>query len=177
MSAAWFGTYAETISRSPHAGELLDARHRLSAGRVSAAASRCKQLVRESLSEAAAAGELHLEPAGLTPDTAADLLIAAARGLQSSAAPPAACRRYLNTLVRVTVAGLASSPPRSGTAQLRPKRWLAAQVKTGCSGAGEVAAAEERGSCQRGEDSQAGEPGGGGPVGLGGGDGLDVVED
>lgn len=47
----------------------------------------------------------------------------------------------------------------------------------GWSGAGKVAAAEERGSGGGGEDCQAGEPGGGGPVGLGGGDELDVVED
>jgi hypothetical protein len=31
MHAAWFGTCADTISRSPHAAELLDAKHRLSA--------------------------------------------------------------------------------------------------------------------------------------------------
>ena len=34
MHAAWFGTYAETISRSPHAAELLDAKHQLSADLV-----------------------------------------------------------------------------------------------------------------------------------------------
>jgi AcrR family transcriptional regulator len=111
MSAAWFGTYADTIRHSPHADELLDAKHRLSADRVSAAASRYKRLVRDVLSEAAAAGELALEPAGLTPDTAAELLIASARGLESSAASPAAYRRYLSALVRVMVAGLASSLP------------------------------------------------------------------
>jgi hypothetical protein len=60
------------------------------------------------VTEAAAAGELALEPAGLTPDTAAELLIASARGLESSAASPAAYRRYLSALVRVMVAGLAS---------------------------------------------------------------------
>src|SRR5262249_12051705 len=34
MNAAWFGSYAETIRRSPHAAELLDAKHRLSADLV-----------------------------------------------------------------------------------------------------------------------------------------------
>jgi AcrR family transcriptional regulator len=121
MHAAWFGTYAQTISRSPHAAELLDAKHRLSANLVADAASRYKRLVRDVLTQAAAAGELDLEPAGLTADTAAELLIASARGLQSSAASPAACRRYLNALVRVMVAGLSSrlpadpeSPPLAG---------------------------------------------------------------
>jgi AcrR family transcriptional regulator len=111
MNAAWFGTYAETISRSPHAAELLDAKHRLSADLVADSASRCKRLVRDVLAEAAAAGELDLEPAGLTADTAAELLIASARGLESSAASPAAYHRYLDALVRVMVAGLSSSLP------------------------------------------------------------------
>ncbi len=111
MHAAWFGTYAETIRRSPHAAELLDAKHRLSADLASDAASRYKRLVRDVLTEAAAAGELDLEPAGLTAESAAELLIASARGLQSSAASPAAYRRYLNALVRVMVAGLSSRLP------------------------------------------------------------------
>jgi AcrR family transcriptional regulator len=111
MHAAWFGTYADTIRRSPHAAELLDAKHRLSADLVSDAASRYKRLVRDVLAEAAAAGELDLESAGLTADTAAELLIASGRGLESSTASPAAYRRYLNALVRVMVAGLASRPP------------------------------------------------------------------
>ena len=80
MHAAWFGTYADTISRSPHAAELLDAKHRLSADLVSDAGSQYKRLVRDVLTEAVAAGELDLEPAGLTADTAAELLIASARG-------------------------------------------------------------------------------------------------
>ena len=111
MNAAWYGTYAETIRRSPHAAELLDAKHRLSADLVADAASRYKQLVQDLLAEAAAAGELDLESAGLTADTAAELLIASARGLQSSAASPTAYRRYLNTLARVMVAGLRQVKP------------------------------------------------------------------
>jgi AcrR family transcriptional regulator len=109
MHDAWFGTYADTIHHSPHAAELLDAKHRLSADLVAGASSRYKRLVRDVLAEAAAAGELDLKPAGLTADTAAELLIASARGLESSAASPAAYRRYLDALVRVMVAGLASA--------------------------------------------------------------------
>ena len=92
MIVAWFGTYADTISRSPHAGELLDAKHRLSAELVSDAASRYKQLVRDVITAAAGGGDLDLdlEPVGLTPDTAAELLIASARGLESSALSRAA---------------------------------------------------------------------------------------
>lgn len=97
--------------RAPHAAELMDAKHRLSADVVSRAASRYKRLVRDVLAEATAAGELDLESVGVTADTAAELLIAAARGLQSSAASPATYRRYLNSLVRVMVGGLGGKLP------------------------------------------------------------------
>jgi AcrR family transcriptional regulator len=137
MHAAWFGTYAETISRSPHAAELLDAKHRLSADLVADAASRYQRLVRDVLAEAAATGELDLEPAGLTADTAAELLIASARGLEPGASSAAAYRRSLDTLARVMVAGLASrlpaepvSPPPAG----RPReadRGLPVPARTG----------------------------------------------
>ncbi len=111
MHAAWFGTYADTIRRSPHAADLLDAKHQLSADLVADAARSYKRLVRDVLAEAAAGGELDLESAGLTPGTAAELLIASARGLESGAVPPAAYRRHLTTLVRVMIAGLASKHP------------------------------------------------------------------
>jgi TetR/AcrR family transcriptional regulator, regulator of autoinduction and epiphytic fitness len=115
MHAAWFGTYAETIRRSPHATELLDAKHRLSADLVAASASRYQRLVRDVLTEAADAGELDLERAGLTPETAAELLIASARGLDSGASSAAAYGRCLDTLVRVMVAGMASRPLSTGS--------------------------------------------------------------
>jgi len=111
MHAAWFGTYAEVVRQSPHAAELLDAKHRLSADLIADAARRFKRLVRDVLTEAAAAGELNLERAGLTADTAAELLVASARGLEASAASPAACRRYLDALVRVMIAGLSCGLP------------------------------------------------------------------
>jgi AcrR family transcriptional regulator len=113
MHAAWFGTYAETITRSPHAAELLDAKHRLSTDLVTDAADRFLGLVRDVLAGAAAAGELDLEPAGLTADTAARLLVAAARGLDSGAGSPAAYRRDLGILVQVMIAGLSRAPSKS----------------------------------------------------------------
>jgi TetR/AcrR family transcriptional regulator, regulator of autoinduction and epiphytic fitness len=109
MQAAWFGTYAETVRHSPHAAELLDAKHRLSADLVEDAARRYKRLVRDVLAEAAATGELDLGPAGLTADTTAELLIASARGLETSAVSAAAYRHYLDALVRVMIAGLSST--------------------------------------------------------------------
>ncbi|MGH3123065.1 MAG: TetR family transcriptional regulator [Trebonia sp.] len=108
MHAAWFGTYAETITRSPHAAELLDAKHRLSADLAADGVKRYRRLVRDVLADAAATGELSLEAAGLTADTAAELLIGAARGLEPSPDSLAAYRRSLSTLARVMIAGLSS---------------------------------------------------------------------
>ncbi|HET7016895.1 MAG TPA: SDR family NAD(P)-dependent oxidoreductase [Streptosporangiaceae bacterium] len=107
MAAAWFGTYSETIDRSPHAAELLDAKHRLSADLVAETGGRYKQLVSEVLTEAVDGGQLDLASVGLTPDKAAELLIASACGLHSSAASPADYLSCLDALVRVVVAGLA----------------------------------------------------------------------
>jgi hypothetical protein len=64
-----------------------------------------------ALAGADATGELDLEPAGLTADTAAELLIAAARGLESSPDKLAAYRRSLSTLARVMIAGLSRKSP------------------------------------------------------------------
>jgi hypothetical protein len=73
---------------------------------IADAVRRYKRLVRDVLAEAVAAGELDLESVGLTPATATELLTASARGLESTATSPAAFRCYLDTLVRVMIAGL-----------------------------------------------------------------------
>ena len=112
MSAAWFGTYVETIWPLP-------ARGRPDGCQAPAVAGLVTQTPRAGTSgwsgmsshRAADSGELDLERAGLTADTAAELLIAAGRGLEPSASSPAAYRRQLTTLVRVMIAGLASRHP------------------------------------------------------------------
>ncbi|WP_019927379.1 TetR/AcrR family transcriptional regulator [Nocardia sp. BMG111209] len=109
MHIAWFGGAAETIRRSPHAAELLDAKHRLTADVVADSAGRYKRLVRDLLTRAA--GELELGASGLTADTAAELLVASARGLEPGASSSATYRRHLDTLVRIMIAGLSGSRP------------------------------------------------------------------
>jgi AcrR family transcriptional regulator len=120
MSAAWFGTYVETIWRSPHASELMDAKHRLVAELVAESSRRYKELVRDVVAEGVAAGELDLEAAGLTADIAAELLIAGARGLESSASSPGEYLGYLDALVRVMVAGLQPGRENLSESQLSP---------------------------------------------------------
>jgi len=101
MHTAWFGTYAETISRSPMRPELLDAKHRLSAE---------PGLRRPQAGTAgwSATSSPKPPPPGAGPGAGRphgghrrELLIGSARGLQSSTPSPAAYRRYLKALVRV----------------------------------------------------------------------------
>ena len=75
MSAAWFGTYVKTVWRSPHAAELLDAKHRLAADLIGQASSQFKRLVRDVLAEVAGAAPVVVNCTGaaahdLVPDSA-----------------------------------------------------------------------------------------------------------
>jgi AcrR family transcriptional regulator len=111
MAIAWYGTYFDTVCNSPHAAELMDAKHRLGAEVITRAAGRYRKLLRDTVADADAAGELDLQAAGISADTAADLLIAAGRGLQADATTSAAYRRHLHALVRVLTIGLRPAVP------------------------------------------------------------------
>jgi len=111
MVIAWHGMYFDTVSSSPHAGELMDAKHRLGSDVISRAADRYRALLRDTVADAEAAGELDLQAAGITAGTAADLLTAVGRGLQADATTPAAYRRHLQALVRVLMTGLRPTVP------------------------------------------------------------------
>jgi TetR/AcrR family transcriptional regulator, regulator of autoinduction and epiphytic fitness len=112
MSEAWFGSYFETIHRSPHADELMDSKHRLSSDLVREASEQYRRLVGEVLEDAVGNGELRLASFNLGADAAAELLIAAAKGLESSVETPAEYHRRLAELVRVVVAGLRAGVPQ-----------------------------------------------------------------
>jgi hypothetical protein len=95
----------------PDPGLGVTSGDRLSADLAAVGTSRYRQLVRDVLAEGGATGELDLEPVGLTADTAAGLLIAAARGLEPSPDKLPAYRRSLSTLARVMIARLSSRLP------------------------------------------------------------------
>jgi AcrR family transcriptional regulator len=111
MISSWFGTYFETVCDSPHAAELMDAKHRLCADVVSRYSRRYRRLLRDTVADADAAGELDLKAADVSADTVADLLIGGGRGLEADATTPSAYRRRLQTLVRVLMAGLRTPVP------------------------------------------------------------------
>jgi AcrR family transcriptional regulator len=110
MAEAWFGAYFETIRRSPHADELIDSKHQLSADVVVDAGKRFRRLVVEVVEEGAQSEDLRLDRFGLSTEAAAELLIAAARGLESGAETPDSFHRGLSDAVRVVVAGLRAGP-------------------------------------------------------------------
>lgn len=105
ISEAWFGAYYETIHRAPHAAELVDSKHRLASDLVSAASAEQRRLVIEVVEEHARNGDLRLDDFQLGVEAAADLLIAALRGLELGAMEPTIYHLRLEVLVRVVVAG------------------------------------------------------------------------
>lgn len=111
MTIAWFGRYFDTVSSSPHAAELMDAKHRLCADVVSRYSSQYRKLLRDTVADADAAGQLDLQAAAVSADTVADLLIGGSRGLENGASTPVAYRRHLQAFVRVLTAGLRTHVP------------------------------------------------------------------
>lgn len=110
VAEAWFGTYFETIRRSPHAEDLIDSKHQLSSGIVLDGSRQFRRLVIHVIEEAEQSGDLRLDRFGLGAEAAADLLIAAARGLESGTDAPESFHQGLADAVRVMVAGLRAGP-------------------------------------------------------------------
>jgi TetR/AcrR family transcriptional regulator, regulator of autoinduction and epiphytic fitness len=107
---AKFGFLFETVHRSAHAAELMDSKNRLSADLFARSGRRYMKVLREMIEEATHAGELAPSRMGLDASDLAELLVAAAHGIEQSATSPARYHRRLGEIVRVIVAGL--SAPR-----------------------------------------------------------------
>jgi len=107
---AKFGFLFETVFRSAHAAELMDSKNRLSADLFAQSGRRYMKELREMIDEASRAGELEPARLDLDSDDLAQMLVAAAHGIESSATSPARYHRMLREIVRVIVAGV--SPVR-----------------------------------------------------------------
>jgi AcrR family transcriptional regulator len=112
MLEAKFGFFFETVYRSAHAAELIDSKNRLSADLFAQSGRRYMKVLREMIEEATGAGELELSRMKLDANDLAEMLVAAAHGIESNATSPARYHRRLREIVRVIVAGL--SAPRGG---------------------------------------------------------------
>lgn len=108
---AKFGFLFETVRRSPHATELMDSKNRLSSDLFARFERRYMKVLRELIGQAIRAGELEPSRMELDADDLAQMLLAAAHGIESAASSRAQYHRRLREIVRVIVAGLA--PPRA----------------------------------------------------------------
>ena len=98
--------FVEILGASPHGAELVETSSRECGDIAAATEQRFVRRLADVLSGAAAAGELDLARAGLSPAAAAELLVQASRGLKQPGTSPALYRRRLADLVRVLLAGL-----------------------------------------------------------------------
>src|SRR5262245_22361734 len=102
------------VHSSPHAGELIDSKNRVSAAVFARGDRAYLRVLARLLADAARRGELDLRRLGTSADALAALLADAAHGIAGgSERPPtvAALRRGLRTLVQLTVAALAPARP------------------------------------------------------------------
>jgi len=107
---AKFGFLFETVYRSAHAAELMDSKNRLSADLFAQSGRRYMKVLREMIEDAIGTVELAPSRMALEADDLAQMLIAAAHGVESAATSRAQYHRRLREIVRVIVAGL--SAPR-----------------------------------------------------------------
>ena len=114
---AKFGFFFETVYRSAHAAELMDSKNRLSEDLFAQSGRRYMKVLREMIEEATRAGELELSRMELDADDLAQMLVAAAHGIEQNATSPARYHRKLREIVRVIVAGLSQSQPHLPTAE------------------------------------------------------------
>jgi AcrR family transcriptional regulator len=106
---AKFGLFFETVYRSAHAAELMDSKNRLSADLFAQSGRRYMKVLREMIEEATRTGELAPARMELDADDLAQMLVAAAHGIESAATSRAQYHRRLREIVRVIVAGLSAS--------------------------------------------------------------------
>ena len=117
---ARLGDLHRVLRGSPHRAELNDATHRVTGDITNAADDRFLALLSALFASASEKGEIDLNPAGLTPETGAELCFLSAKGIMQvfseSAADPAFEPR-LRRLTRMTALALArgASSPHAST--------------------------------------------------------------
>ncbi len=97
----WSVKPLEMIVAAPHADEMIQAGSGLAANVYREERERFARVLARVLQEAVRQGELNLKSAGLTAASAADLLVAAARGAKEDGKDPALYRKRLARLIGV----------------------------------------------------------------------------
>jgi AcrR family transcriptional regulator len=105
---AKFGFLFETVFRSAHAAELMDSKNRLSADLFAQSGRRYMKVLREMIEEATRNGDLAPSRLRLGAGDLAQMLVAAAHGIESNATSRSQYHRRLREIVRVIVAGVSA---------------------------------------------------------------------
>ncbi len=127
LSAKLLGHF-QLAFRSLHGRELLDENSRLCGGISAEFRSRHVGLIARVLDAAERSGELRLRALGFDADSAAELIMDCARGLEESGAPSAeAFRRRVGELARVLACGLGADPATARAGGTRRRRTTSAR--------------------------------------------------
>lgn len=98
---------------SPHAAELIDENDRVAGDVAAEFRKRLVRVLERLIREAVARGEVAPERAGLTPRTAAELVVDCVKGIEvasGTGTTPAQLTRRVGQVVDVLVAGFAAAP-------------------------------------------------------------------
>ena len=117
MLEAKFGFLFETVYRSAHTAELMDSKNRLSSDLFAQSSRRYMKVLRETIEDATRAGEIAPSRMELDTDDLAQMLVAAAHGVENNSTGRAQYHRRLREIVRVIVAGLSASSGESRSEQ------------------------------------------------------------
>jgi len=116
---ARLGSFVELTHSSPHGDELLDEHNRVCGDIAATSRDVALKILRVLVRDATAAGELDPAGVGLSPTTAAAILLDCAEAAKTEpAVAPRAFRRRLEQIVRTLVAGMRPQAARAAGADL-----------------------------------------------------------
>jgi AcrR family transcriptional regulator len=106
---AKLGAWGALLDATEHGSELTDENNRLCGDISAAAKQRFRRLLKKVLTEANKAGEIDLVAAGVKPEAAVDLILAAIQGIEARSDARTSAggyRREIGPMLRILVRGL-----------------------------------------------------------------------
>jgi len=107
MLEAKYGTYFDIVSGSPHAAELIDSKNRLSSEIFDRAEKSFTKILKDAIDAAAQNGKLKISRNAMNSAYAADLLMAAAEGIEKTSKSRAIFTRRIRDLAQMFAAATA----------------------------------------------------------------------
>ena len=103
---ARLGRFHQVVTQSPHGNEISDENSQLCGDLVRDSQSRFRGMLAGAMRSAVRAGEIELKGAGLTAESASEIIHLCALGLKQGAADSATLERRIHRFVQVFFAGL-----------------------------------------------------------------------